>query len=993
MFVFFDTYQSVAHEDSTGRLASDVPARLGITFSRAISAMLVTSVSTAASFFANVVSTLPVIKEFGIFMGLVIVVNFITIVIYFPALVVIADEMCCGKSEMPRPSMTTRPSFDPEAVPPNLTRGGADYTRESFALEKDDGWSAIHIFFYSKWAPMIRCLRIPIVVLTLAGVVAAGIFSAMNVVPADQQPSFFPPDHNNGMLEIINRDYVAGTTLKLEEVDSQVWGGGGGGGSGGDTPTYCPVVSGMPCSGHGSCNPVFGACICFTDYEGVDCSTSTSGGTTTGKITIGKSRGRWRDLQASSFSSSISFDVTDFTSAVQTETLVLSNTGQTQLNWYFIEGQESKFNPTLSEDSETLPTWLALSAYYGSVDGGASQSVTLTFTPNLMSCIADDTCIDNYSFVFSQTGVDSETDVLIVTRLSHLPVPSATLSPTTSPTPSPPPASCANGVKDNTETDVDCGGDACLGCEVDERCGTDSDCLSGACDGAPSICVVAPTPSPTNAPTFASDTCNQATCNDHGMCEDNVCACYPGFDGPTCAIQLTAEKSTHVTMDVYWGVLGIDRSQVNANLVSGTPIFDADFELTPEAQLFLKDICDVFRAANQTLMTFPLGTDWFCMWEVLDAWLIDGGGSGLPLESEEALVEKLIGTDGFFSTYYVTIAGERIGVNSYHEYIGLDKVNRRVTWVRLGLDTEIDKMMDATKGEELYKTWNEFLKNEVDTATPESMGRAVVTNFLWVRIMTELSLIRSTVMAWVISNASAFCVILMFTRSLYLASLATFCILSIVVCLLWFMICLMGWPLGAMEALSVTIFVGLACDYCLHLAHAFKHSTACSGKLRVRQALTVVGNSILGAAITTAGSCLFLLFCVIVFFKKMGLVIIFNTLGSVYFALVFFPAVLSTGRGSFKKGEHESMEQAIVLVEENAGGGELEDEQDEDRREEQREEQRTQPEPEPEPEDDDGLLIDVEARRSEDNDVFVRGIEMRAASRLSSGRESGAGNE
>jgi len=41
-------------------------------------------------------------------------------------------------------------------------------------------------------------------------------------------------------------------------------------------------------------------------------------------------------------------------------------------------------------------------------------------------------------------------------------------------------ASCADSVRNNDETDVDCGG-ACGGCELTERCEVASDCLSGYC--------------------------------------------------------------------------------------------------------------------------------------------------------------------------------------------------------------------------------------------------------------------------------------------------------------------------------------------------------------------------------------------------------------------------------------------------------------------------------------------------------------------------------
>jgi len=162
--------------------------------------------------------------------------------------------------------------------------------------------------------------------------------------------------------------------------------------------------------------------------------------------------------------------------------------------------------------------------------------------------------------------------------------------------------------------------------------------------------------------------------------------------------------------------------------------------------------------------------------------------------------------------------------------------------------------MDATKGKGVHAVWETFLKEVVDKAAPEELGKSQMSCFLWVRISTELTLVRSTIFAWAISNASAFVVILLFTRSLYIACMTTLCIFCIIVCLAFFMIYVMQWPFGAMEALSITIFVGLACDYCLHVAHAFMHSGGGSGKLKAREALTKVGKSVFGAALTTVGS-------------------------------------------------------------------------------------------------------------------------------------------
>jgi|GEM_PF-2737509 len=47
---------------------------------------------------------------------------------------------------------------------------------------------------------------------------------------------------------------------------------------------------------------------------------------------------------------------------------------------------------------------------------------------------------------------------------------------------------CHDGVKNFTETDIDCGGD-CPKCTSGDDCTSDADCLSGYCDGSTSLCV------------------------------------------------------------------------------------------------------------------------------------------------------------------------------------------------------------------------------------------------------------------------------------------------------------------------------------------------------------------------------------------------------------------------------------------------------------------------------------------------------------------------
>jgi len=57
------------------------------------------------------------------------------------------------------------------------------------------------------------------------------------------------------------------------------------------------------------------------------------------------------------------------------------------------------------------------------------------------------------------------------------------LAPQCPPGPDPLNATCADCVKNGPETDVDCGGDACAPCSAGKKCNWDNDCLGNVCQG------------------------------------------------------------------------------------------------------------------------------------------------------------------------------------------------------------------------------------------------------------------------------------------------------------------------------------------------------------------------------------------------------------------------------------------------------------------------------------------------------------------------------
>ena len=91
VFVMFDTYeQAAANLDKD----SNEKQKWKWTYTEAGGAMLITTVTTCGSFFSNVFSSVKVVREFGIFMGFVVVFNFLNVMVIFPASMVLYGRTC-----------------------------------------------------------------------------------------------------------------------------------------------------------------------------------------------------------------------------------------------------------------------------------------------------------------------------------------------------------------------------------------------------------------------------------------------------------------------------------------------------------------------------------------------------------------------------------------------------------------------------------------------------------------------------------------------------------------------------------------------------------------------------------------------------------------------------------------------------------------------------------------------------------------------------------
>ena len=89
IFVFYDAWRQ---SETIEELNGDVNKRMSYTFRRSRRAMAVTSSTTSAAFFANLYSPLMSIKSFGVFAGVIVPVNYLLVIVFFPSIIMIHES-------------------------------------------------------------------------------------------------------------------------------------------------------------------------------------------------------------------------------------------------------------------------------------------------------------------------------------------------------------------------------------------------------------------------------------------------------------------------------------------------------------------------------------------------------------------------------------------------------------------------------------------------------------------------------------------------------------------------------------------------------------------------------------------------------------------------------------------------------------------------------------------------------------------------------------
>mmetsp|Transcript_721 Transcript_721/g.2428 ORF Transcript_721/g.2428 Transcript_721/m.2428 type:complete len:877 (+) Transcript_721:207-2837(+) len=271
IFVFFDTFQLTEKYGEE----IDLVTRLSFTYRKAGGAMLVTSFTSAAAFGANVVSAIPSIRVFGLFLGIMVCVNYLLVVTWFPSCLSWHLQWPCNLRAIDRSGEPGEPGDG------NSRRGGCCPTLPSVnfcpASLKDDN-------IWEKYANVLRRGRYVLVAAFVA--LAVGMMvTAVGLEAADDVPRFFPDHHNvqvflkyaesefnsNSACLECYQQYSDGDEVDPDAVQAAIdaaLSGGGGISGGGGGPTMAPVPAGPVVVVPGTTLPPTPAPTAFTGQLG-----------------------------------------------------------------------------------------------------------------------------------------------------------------------------------------------------------------------------------------------------------------------------------------------------------------------------------------------------------------------------------------------------------------------------------------------------------------------------------------------------------------------------------------------------------------------------------------------------------------------------------------------------------------------------------------------------------------------------------------------------
>jgi hypothetical protein len=364
--------------------------------------------------------------------------------------------------------------------------------------------------------------------------------------------------------------------------------------------------------------------------------------------------------------------------------------------------------------------------------------------------------------------------------------------------------------------------------------------------------------------------------------------------------------------DIVWGLdankpldrAGLSRYDTGKN--NGKLVFDPTFDLSlPSSQLHFLSVCESLTTTSPRIVRASGGDDEvLCIMRGLKQFVL-GANAGtvrgfnqtlnvtFPIESS-----KFVSTLEAFLAYRKNVLpkGSRWPPNLDYEKAVLidDKATpKKVSFAMIRSNTTIGAWNSNFNDlENNFNWWSAFVSQQ-NARAGAAMNKAFLSaptgqqSSAWVFYTTQKILVVGAFTGAAVSGVFAYVILTLSTFNGYLALLAILDIIGIVACILGSMYC-MGWQLGVIESVSITVLVGLSVDYVVHLANSFIEAKADDRLGRVGHASVEMGITVFGGAITSLGASFMLFLCYFQFFFKFGCFMFLTIFLSFAWAFLFF---------------------------------------------------------------------------------------------------------
>ncbi|KAE8591828.1 hypothetical protein XENTR_v10018585 [Xenopus tropicalis] len=237
-----------------------------------------------------------------------------------------------------------------------------------------------------------------------------------------------------------------------------------------------------------------------------------------------------------------------------------------------------------------------------------------------------------------------------------------------------------------------------------------------------------------------------------------------------------------------------------------------------------------------------------------------------------------------------------------HGAVGLK--DAKVQWISMAFESTTYKGKSSFQTYKDYLKWESFLQEQLLLLPADSaLKHGFQTCEHWKQIFMEIVGVQSALNGLILSLLICVGAVAIFTTHVLLLLPVLLTILG-VVCLVVAIMYWLGWEMGAVEAISLSILVGSSVDYCVHLVegyllageklpqHLNEDPLACR-QWRALEAVRHVGVAIVSSALTTIISTIPLFFCIIAPFAKFGKIVALNTSISIVYTLTVSTALLS----------------------------------------------------------------------------------------------------